>query len=231
MTMHFLQHVSFEGPGYMLQLFGQNNYTITRTRLWEEAKFPSVDEFDVLVILGGPMCVYDDHQYDWLRKEKVFIQDAIEAQRKIIGICLGAQLIACVLETNIYTNRQKEIGWFPIRFSPSFSQWLNADMPDEAMVFHWHGDKFDIPYGGENHAFSEACNHQLFTYGQNIIGLQFHLEVTGNTIEQMVEGGQRELTEAAYIQSPATIRSGNEYIAGCNDLMSKILCNWLTKGN
>lgn len=134
-----------------------------------------------------------------------------------------AQLLACVLGATIYTNKHKEIGWFPITIAPSFGEWLVKDTPKELTVFHWHGDKFEIPYGGENHASSEACKHQMFTYGDNIIGLQFHLEATPNSVQLMVENEDSELITAKYIQDREMILEANPYYNHCNQLMRKIL--------
>lgn len=222
MRIHYIQHVPFEGLGYIQTWITENNHTLTATKVWEKEVFPSMDEFDVLIIMGGPMGVYDDHQYQWLAEEKNFIFSAIKEEKKIIGICLGAQLLACVLGATIYTNKNKEIGWFPIQIESSFKEWLGADVPEELSVFHWHGDKFDNPYGGLIQASSEACNHQVFTFGDNKIGLQFHLEANSESIRSMLQHGRHELTEAPYIQDAGTI-SQYQSFAAPNQLMGQIL--------
>lgn len=162
-------------------------------------------KFDVLIIMGRMMGVYDDREYQCLPDEKNFIFDAIREDKKVIGICLGAQLLACVLGATIYTNKYKKIGWFPIQIAPSFSDWLGTGVPEELIVFHWHGDKFDNPYCGVIHASSEACNHQLFTYGDNIIGLQFHLEATSETVRNLLENCLADLVDGVYIQKAEKI--------------------------
>lgn len=227
MRIHYIQHVPFEGLGYIQTWITENNHTLTATKVWERPVFPSMDDFDVLIIMGGPMGVYDDHQYKWLAEEKNFIFSAIKEEKKIIGICLGAQLLACVLGATIYTNKHKEIGWFPIQIESSFKEWLGTDVPEELLVFHWHGDKFDNPYGGLIQASSEACNHQVFTFGDNMIGLQFHLEANNESIRSMLQHGGHELTEAPYIQNAATISKQQSFTAP-NQLMGQILqkmCN------
>ncbi len=223
MRVHYIQHVPFEGLGYIETWLKEENHTISSTTAWNKPVFPAMDDFDVLIIMGGPMSVYDDHQYCWLADEKKFIFDAIRAEKKIMGICLGAQLLACVLGATIYTNKHKEIGWFPIKITSSFAAWLGADVPGEVTVFHWHGDKFDVPHGGDNHASSEACNHQLFTYGDNIIGLQFHLEATPDSIEAMADNENGELINSPFIQRKKEILDTAAYFKEANILMKGIL--------
>lgn len=135
---------------------------------------------------------------------------------------MGAQLIACVLGATVCANKHKEIGWFPIDINSSFSGWLQVDVPSKLTVFHWHGDKFEIPYGAINHAVSNACDHQLFTHEQNIIGLQFHLEATINSVQQIVENASHELVNGEYIQDQSDILSTSRYYEGSNTLMSII---------
>lgn len=201
MRIHYIQHVPFEGLGYIEQWLTEHKHTVTATRMWMQEKLPALDAFDVLIVLGGPMGVYDDHLLPWLSDEKNFIYAAIREDKKVIGICLGAQLMACVLGATVFTNKYKEIGWYPVKIDCSLGDWLGRQVPEELKVFHWHGDKFDIPYGGVIHAGSAACNHQVFTYGNSIIGLQFHLEATTQTIQAMLEHGAHEITEAPYIQT------------------------------
>jgi GMP synthase-like glutamine amidotransferase len=222
MRVHYIQHVPFEGLGFIETWLKEHQHTITVTRTWAKDGFPSIDEFDVLIIMGGPMSVYDDHLYKWLADEKNFIFDSIKQEKAIIGICLGAQLLACVLGATVYTNKVKEIGWFPVDFDPEFTEWLGTSVPDKLTVFHWHGDKFDNPYGGVMLASSAACNHQLFTYGHKMIGLQFHLEANPSSVEDMLKYGAEELIRDQYIQDAAEINSFRSFDEP-NDLMAKIL--------
>lgn len=226
MRVHYLQHVPFEGLGSIEPWLINHGHEISSTRLWESPALPSIDSFDVLIIMGGPMGVYDDHLYRWLADEKNLIHAAIQADKKIIGICLGAQLLACVLGATVFTNKHKEIGWFPVAFDPSFKEWLGHDVPGNMTAFHWHGDKFDNPYGGLIQASSEACDHQVFTFGDNIIGLQFHLEATADTVSEMLENGGHELQEAPFIQHADHIRQYKNFEAP-NLLLSAILAKMI----
>lgn len=222
MRIHYIQHVPFEGLGYIETWLEQRKHTTTATRIWEQAAFPPVDDYDVLIVMGGPMGVYDDHLYRWLPDEKNFIYDAVRADKKIIGICLGAQLLASVLGATIYTNKYKEIGWFPVTFDAAFGEWLGDAVPGEMDVFHWHGDKFDNPYGGVIQASSAACNHQVFTFNEHMIGLQFHLEATPESICEMVKNGTDELVEGPYIQKGEVITESRSF-GQPNHLMGLIL--------
>ncbi|MET0464003.1 MAG: gamma-glutamyl-gamma-aminobutyrate hydrolase family protein [Chitinophagaceae bacterium] len=222
MRVHYIQHVPFEGLGFIETWLREHQHTITVTRTWAKNVFPSMADFDVLVILGGPMGVYDDHLYKWLSDEKNFIFDSIKEEKPIIGICLGAQLLACVLGATVYTNKVKEIGWFPVDFDAAFSEWLGAPVPGKLTVFHWHGDKFDNPYGGVMQASSSACNHQLFTFGDKMIGLQFHLEADVNSVSEMVKHGAAELIKDQYIQEADEISAFQSFDEP-NQLMGRIL--------
>lgn len=231
MKVHYIQHVPFESLGYIETWLTENNHTIISTKVWENAIFPSTDDFDVLIIMGGPMSVNDDHKHTWLVDEKDFIFNAIRAGKKIIGICLGAQLLAVVSGAAVSTNKYKEIGWFPVKIEPSFAKWLGKEIEPEVTVFHWHGDMFDIPPGGINHASSLACSHQLFTCGDNIIGLQFHPEATPASIALMIEHGKDELTEGDFIQSAEVIKHEAKAFTKAQKLMKNILEKLLTEKN
>ena len=223
MRVHYLQHVSFEGLGYMEKWLLERGHTISCTRVWEGAGFPDLIDFDLLIILGGPMGVYDESIFSWLKAEKNFISSAIKSNKKIIGICLGAQIIAEVLGAEVRINNFKEIGWFGIQINSSFGEWLGETVPEELVVFHWHGDEFGIPLGAVSHATSEACAHQLFTYKENIIGIQFHPEVDEAAIKKMIEHEKAELIKDEFVQEEDVILNECNYFLASNELMGKIL--------
>jgi GMP synthase-like glutamine amidotransferase len=115
MNVHYFQHVSFESPGYILNWLTEKGHTVTATKFYEQDfSLPDLSSIDALIVMGGPMGVYDEHLYPWLRKEKGFIEDAIHAGKKVLGICLGGQLIATCLGAYVNTAPQKEIGWFSV---------------------------------------------------------------------------------------------------------------------
>ncbi len=227
MNVHYFQHVPFEGPGYILTWLQEQGHNISATHFFETPyAFPRLSEIDVLIVMGGPMSVYDDHLYPWLQEEKAFIEDAIRDGKKVLGICLGAQLAALCLGAYVPTALRKEIGWYPVhpteeagKAAPGICKLLEQ----QPVVFHWHGDKFDIPYGGYELAYSEANSNQGFVYNRHVLGLQFHAEMTAEGIDLMLQQGSRELMPGAYIQDAATIRAGTGHIEAGHQLMGRIL--------
>ncbi|MEO7531217.1 MAG: amidotransferase [Sediminibacterium sp.] len=211
MRIHCLQHVAFETPGTIVEWAVINNHVITYTFLFEkDCPFPSLTDFDLLLIMGGYMNVGEEEKFPWLKQEKKFIKDAIDAGKKIVGICLGAQLIAASLHSAVYKGKEKEIGFFPVQFSTAaqnskvFNHFLSP-----YPLFHWHGDTFDLPENAAVIASTDVCKHQAYFISPNIIGLQFHLEMNANTIEQMLLHDEDELREPGkYIQSIEEIKNG-----------------------
>src|SRR5689334_16619028 len=115
MRVHFIQHVNFEHPGHLLEWAKDNNHNTGFTKTFENISFPGLNDFDLLIIMGGPMSVYDENKFPWLKKEKQFIGEAIDADKKVLGICLGSQLIAESLGAKVYPSKEKEIGWWRIK--------------------------------------------------------------------------------------------------------------------
>jgi GMP synthase (glutamine-hydrolysing) len=139
---------------------------------------PSLDGYHGLVILGGPMSVYEDHRFPHLRTEMKLIEDAMQRNLPVLGICLGAQLIAKTLGADVYPSRQKEIGWYDLHSAPEAARnSILKPLRQSEKVFQWHGDTFDIPAGAIHLAASPLCVNQAFRYGEKFYGLQFHLEV------------------------------------------------------
>jgi GMP synthase-like glutamine amidotransferase len=202
MRIHFIQHVHFESPGYLLEWATAQQHTISFTKIYESVTFPAADTMDLLVVMGGPMGVYEEDKYAWLTAEKAFIKAVIAAGTKVLGICLGAQLIAEVSGAKVYPNTEKEIGWWPIqKIINEKTLPLTASLPDEFMTFHWHGDTFDLPPGAVHLFATRVCHHQGFLLNEQVAGLQFHMEATPALVEQMATHGQDELVTAPHIQS------------------------------
>lgn len=165
-----------------------------------------LEQTDLLIILGGPMSVYQETSLSWLTEEKRFVEKAIRQDKKILGICLGAQMLADVLGGRVYPHTCKEIGWHGIHRTSEQHPWFDG-VPDRFVSFQWHGDTFDLPQGTKRLAWSEGCRNQAFSYGDRIVGLQFHLETTPDCIEEMLNRWAEELqNEQPYIQSAARIR-------------------------
>jgi GMP synthase-like glutamine amidotransferase len=201
MRVHFIQHVDFETPGYILEWAITQQYSISFTKTYESITFPATDSIDMLVIMGGPMGVYEEDKYAWLKPEKEFIKAAIDAGKKVLGICLGSQLIAEVSGAKVYPHTEKEIGWWPVQKITNEKTTALIDfLPDEFMTFHWHGDTFDLPPGAIHLFATKVCPHQGFLLNEQVVGLQFHPEATPALVQQMVSHGQNELVTAPYIQ-------------------------------
>jgi GMP synthase-like glutamine amidotransferase len=200
MHCHCLQHVSFETPGLLLDVLREKGYSLGITALYLGEELPPVKDFETLIIMGGPMSVHDEKLFPWLRAEKELIGDAIKNGKKVLGICLGAQLIAEVAGARVYPNKEKEIGFWPV-------QWIDRPGEDE-VFFHWHGETFDLPAGAGLLASTQACTNQAFRMGDNVLGIQFHPEVTPQLIKDMVEQEGHELVEAPYIQTAEEIMRG-----------------------
>lgn len=227
MRIHYFQHVSFEDPANILAWAKHRGHRLTHTLLYEGEALPAPGDFDGLIIMGGPMSVHDAMEYPWLVQEKAFIDQTIKAQKPILGICLGAQLIAECLGAKVYTNNHKEIGWFPIYKIPEAegirccSEW-----PASLTVFHWHGETFEIPNGAVRLAGSQACVNQGFALGDHIIGLQFHLESTRDSVTRLIAHGGDELTSNPFVQS-ADVMLRDDYFESLEEVLFSFLDRWV----
>ncbi|CAM2963224.1 type 1 glutamine amidotransferase [Rariglobus hedericola] len=205
MKIHWFQHVPFEGLGAIEGWLTARGHTLTCTRFYAGESAPAtVDGFDWLIVMGGPMNIYQYRDHPWLRAEKRVIRDAVAAGKRVLGICLGAQLIADALGGKVYQNAQKEIGWFPVMAVPEGNLSPFA-FPETTPVLHWHGDTFSLPPGGVWLARSEGCENQAFAIGTRVLGLQFHLEMTPVEVARIVVECADELVPARYIQSAEII--------------------------
>jgi GMP synthase-like glutamine amidotransferase len=179
MRIHIIQHVPFEGPGYIAHWAQQHGYSLTFSHLYAGDPLPSVADIERLVIMGGPMGVGDESRYAWLSAEKALIRDFVPTKKPILGICLGAQLVAEALGGCVEPHLHHEIGWFPIQRTPAGQQMpFTQAWPDGLQVLHWHGDRFTVPEGATHLIRSAACEQQGFCYGDHVLGLQCHLEMT-----------------------------------------------------
>lgn len=224
LRIHYFQHVPFEGLGYIEQWAIKNNHQLFSTKFYEDFTLPKISSFDWLIVMGGPMGVYDYKQFPWLSTEVEFIQQAIQADKTVIGICLGAQLIAAALDVKVYSNTKKEIGWFPLTKTKAGKQHrLLNELPDCFTSFHWHGDTFDLPKGSVHLLETKACSNQAFLYKDKVLGLQFHFEVTPETLKEITANCRNELVKEYYIQSEQEILTKIDYCKKSNDYLDSIL--------
>ena len=227
MKAHILQHVPFEGPAYIGQWLMARGAQISHTRLWESAALPDPAAVDLLVVMGGPMSVNDEAEFAWLAAEKRFIAEVVALGRPVLGICLGAQLIASAHGARVFRNTEKEIGWFDVHACTGTEDAF--DFPTTTTVLHWHGETFELPPGARLLATSTACRHQAFQLGERTIGLQFHLEMTAESLRAIIDNCRAELVPARWIQDEAAILGhAVGHFAATHALMDRLL-GWLTR--
>ncbi|MDO8946677.1 MAG: type 1 glutamine amidotransferase [Desulfocapsaceae bacterium] len=200
MRIHWLQHVAFEGLGSIGEWVRKKEYSLTCTRLFAGDLLPELNAFDMLIVMGGPMGVHDQGKYPWLQEEKAFLELVIAAGKSVLGVCLGAQLLAGVLGARVFPNKEKEIGWFQIVRVGVVPERLASVLPEQQTVFHWHGDTFALPEKAIRLYSSTACVNQAFVYEERVIGLQFHLETTPDSVLTMIEKCRAELVPAPWTQ-------------------------------
>lgn len=223
MKIHYLQHVPFEDLANIEGWAKSRGHVLSRTQLFLDEKLPEMAHFDWLIIMGGPMNIYEDDKYPWLAREKEFIRHAIACDKIVLGICLGAQLMADVLGGIVRRNEYREIGWFPVNLtkegtrSPIFSV-----LPQRFTAMHWHGDTFEIPPDAVRVAESRACANQAFIKG-NAIGLQFHLESSPDSINHLLQNCSGELTGGPYVQRPEELSAVQEQFSQIQSLMGQLL--------
>jgi GMP synthase-like glutamine amidotransferase len=223
MNVHVLKHVPFEDIGSMASWLDARGAVLSYTRFFEDPTLPRIKGLDLIVAMGGPMSVNDESDLAWLRPEKEFVRDAVARGIPVLGVCLGAQLIASALGSRVYRNPQKEIGWFQIDATPAPGDAFR--FPEKCTVFHWHGETFDLPSGAVRLARSAACENQAFQIGRHVIGLQFHLETTPESGKAILDHCKNELvTGGPYVQTESELREvPSTAYAAINRLMIKVL--------
>jgi GMP synthase (glutamine-hydrolysing) len=224
MKAHVFQHVPFEWLGSIEPWFKSEKFDVEATRFFRNEAPPKHTEFDWLIVLGGPMNIYQYDEYPWLRDEKDVIARALERGKTVLGICLGAQLIADVLGAETSRNHEREIGWFPVEFHDEIREHpAFKDLEKEQTVFHWHGDTFDIPDGAVEVAQSAGCKNQGFLYGDNVLGIQFHMETTESAARDLIEHSLHEITSGSYVQQPEYILTQSHLFKQINVQMDNLL--------
>ncbi len=201
MRFLFLQHDPLDGPGALLEWATSRGHSVTTCLICEGQPLPPHDSFGLLVSLGGPMGAYENEKYPWLALEKQYLCDAYAAGKKLLGLCLGCQLLADALGGKAFRHTLKEFGWQPIEPTGEGKKWfspddgelslpavgadekssflaLDAHKKSSFLAFQWHGDTYSLPPGAVQIASNNACEQQAFLIGDQVLGLQFHLEWT-----------------------------------------------------
>ena len=208
MKISVLQHAEHEGPGEIEVWAHKRFHHVAVTRLYAGEPLPGWDSFDLLVVMGGEMNVYQYRDWPWLKAERELIEVALAAGKPIVGICLGGQLIADALGSRVTQNPEIELGWHPISFTPE-ARALFPDLPESATPLHWHNDTFELPEGATRLAVSAACGEQGFVIPGKCLGLQFHFEVDPKIALQFAHG-QGRWPQGPYVQSAEEVTANAE---------------------
>jgi len=219
MRAHCIMHVSFEGPGYIEDWFNSRGIQMVFWRLYHSAEMPESGDLDFLLIMGGPMNIYEYDKFPWLKAEKNLIRTCIQEGKRVLGICLGSQLIADVLGEKTYSGSEKEIGWFPVAGDKNI-------LPGSFIPFHWHGETYNLPGGTDHLASSLVTKNQAFSHNNNVLALQFHLEVDEALIEGLLENASKDLCPGEWVQTPEEIRNGLEYAEINREALYRMLENF-----
>jgi GMP synthase-like glutamine amidotransferase len=220
-----LLHVPFEGVGSIASWAEARGHALTEVHLYAGETPPPLTAYDLLVVMGGPMGVYDEKDSPWLAGEKEAIKAAVAGGKSVLGICLGAQLLSVVLGGTVTQNPVPEIGWFPVTMTPeSAAEPILAGFPQKFYAFHWHGDTFSIPPGAVRVAASEACDNQAFVYQNRVVGLQFHLETTPAGMQHLIKCCAAELElPGPTVQHPKQMHAGRAALKDIKGLMWGLL--------
>jgi len=222
--IHYFQHVPFEGLGSIEEWITLSGHSLTSTRFFESTVLPEISDIDWLIVMGGPMSVNNEKQYPWLAAEKKFIRQAIDEGKTVLGICLGSQLVSAALGAKVYQNKEKEIGWFDIELTCfAKSDKLFFDIENRIKVFHWHGDTFDLPEKAVHLAFSKGCKNQAYSYKDKVLALQFHLEPTISSLQEMIDFGRDELKTGKYVQTEQELKKYDLLIESSREILFTIL--------
>tara|TARA_B100001964_G_C13958377_1_gene476514 strand:- start:122 stop:700 length:579 start_codon:yes stop_codon:yes gene_type:complete len=184
---------------------------------------PAIDEFEWLVVMGGPMGVRDRNAFHWLDQEVELIRSVIRNEKRILGVCLGAQLMAHAMGARVERNPHKEIGWFPVESAQENTGRFKEVLPPSFNAFHWHGDTFGIPENAQAIGSSEATRNQGFSVGLKTLALQFHLELRPQDASRIAQACPDDLTSEPYVQKPKDFTTRSELFETANALLEKML--------
>lgn len=230
-TAIVIRHIAFEDLGTLAAPLGERGYDIR----YVEAGQDDIERIhsarpDLLVVLGGPMGVYESERYPFVRAELRVLEARLAADLPTLGICLGAQLIAHALGSEVFAGPHKEIGWHPVQLTPAGAASALAPLEGGAPVFHWHGDTFTLPLGAERLAATELYENQAFSFGRACLGLQFHPEVTAQGLEHWYVGHADELAQVTATAglSVETLRRDAAAFAGALEARAaRLWTHWL----
>jgi GMP synthase-like glutamine amidotransferase len=228
MNISVLQHADAEGPGEIEAWAHKRFHHVAITRLWLGEPLPVWSSFDLLVVMGGEMNIYEYRDWPWLKPERELIEVSLAAGRPVVGICLGAQLIADALGCRVAQNPQFELGWHPVTWTDEARAFC-PEVGANSTVLHWHGDTFELPGGATRLAFSEACPEQGFVIPGQCLALQFHPEVDAEHAGEFIQT-QNRWPEGPHVQSPEEILAHAEtFCPGARSLLFALLDRFCAK--
>lgn len=225
MRVACISHVFFEGPGSIAEWASSRGHVLTRYDA-RTGVFPAAGSFDLLVVLGGPMSTGDVCRHPWLAAERAYLRDRVDAGARVLGICLGAQLLAEAIGGTVRPAHELEIGWYPVtltaaaRKSPWFAGW-----PETFIAGHWHGDTFDLPEGVVSAAASELTANQAFVARDGrAVGLQFHLEWTPEILRSLICSAPEDLMDPGpHVATAEQLLGATGDMAAGRNLLSRML--------
>jgi GMP synthase (glutamine-hydrolysing) len=220
-----IRHLAFEGLGVFAPILKKRGLALTLYDAGVDDLDEAIESADLLIVLGGPIGVYEQQRYPFLAQELAALQRRINQDHPTLGICLGAQLIAAAAGAQVYPGDIKEIGWGKLKLTPAGEKSSLAALHD-IPVLHWHGDTFNLPDGAQLLAGNENYPHQAFSLGKNILGMQFHPEIDILKIEQWLIGHCYELSATGI--DPVALRQTTHALWGLVEPAAKnLLMNWL----
>lgn len=225
--LHYLQHADKEGLGFIEEWAEARGHEVTCTHVYRGEALPALNAFDALVLMGGAMSANDE--VPWMKKELEFVQASVDADKHVLGICLGAQLLARALGATVTTMPHPEIGWHTLQQSAAGrDDALLVGIPESFVSFQWHFDTFSLPAGSTVLASSGACPHQIVRLGPRALALQCHLEETHDSIEYLLNNFAHEIIPGPHTQSSEEIRASVDDVFQINQTLSILLDRWMS---